>query len=742
MASTLALSMTKWALDVGTKMIKADVRLHNAEVVKDQTSIIFVINHFTRLETMLLPYTIHKHTGLEVWSLAYAGLFKGRIGSYLRSTGTVSTEDPDRDKVIVNSLLRGAHPWIIFPEGRLVKDKKVVDDTGEFEVYSDEGRRPPHTGAAALALRTEFFRHKIQCIHDRPGQKGLQEALDKFGLQSAEEVLNKRTVIVPVNITYFPIRASENIVLRMATRFAKDLNKRALEELSVEGTVLSKDTDIDITLGQPIDVRTYLEAPEYADMMACGLGDLEALEEDDRSRFNDAARLLMQDYMREIYQLTTVNYDHLFATIIRFQDARTFTERAYRNRIYLCARMLHETRRYRMHSILDQTFQGIVYEDSSPKFHNFMALCMKEGVIKRDGDTYIKNFALHRGDVPFHSVRWEEMTEVIANEIEPLNDLVEEIRRVTRMPRFLLSKRIRDIFVDEDQQLFECDYARYYNAELSKGPDVGRPFLLKPMKVRGGVVLAHGYMSAPLEVRALAEYLYQHGYAVYGVRLAGHGTSPEDLAQTPWEQWYESFNRGYAVIKTLTDNIILGGFSTGGCMALIGAARKANKVQSVFSICAPLHIRNYGFRLAPSVVSLNKLLRGMGREGWEYVVNNPENAHINYNRNPMAAMNELAKVIAEMQRSLSSVQVPSLVVQASKDVTVHPTSGQEIFDGLGAAHKKLVVMERDRHGIINGLGREDVFAEVVHFLERAPQHSIAERVSLHEDLDMQEQAAS
>lgn len=741
MASTLALSMTKWALDVGTKMIKADVRLHNAEKVKGNTSIIFVINHFTRLETMLLPYTIHKHTGLEVWSLAYAGLFKGRIGSYLRSTGTVSTEDPDRDKIIVNSLLRGAHPWIIFPEGRLVKDKKVVDDAGEFEVYADEGRRPPHTGAAALALRTEFFRNKIQCLYDRPGQPGLQEALDKFGLQSADEVLGKRTVIIPVNITYFPIRASENIVMRMATRFAKDLNKRALEELSVEGTVLSKDTDIDITLGEPIDVRSYLEAPEYADMMACGLGDLEAIEQDTKSRFNDAARLLMRDFMREIYQLTTVNYDHLFATIIRFQDARTFTERAYRNRIYLCAKMLQETRRYRLHSLLENTYRGIVYEDASPKFHNFMALCIKEGVIKRDGDTYIKNFALNRADVPFHSVRWEEMTKVIANEIEPLTDLVEEIRRVTRMPRFLLSKRIRDIFIEEDQQNFEREYARFYNPELSKGPDVGRPFLLKPMKVRGGVVLAHGYMSAPLEVRALAEYLYQQGYAVYGVRLGGHGTSPEDLAQTTWEQWYESFNRGYAVVKTLTDNIVLGGFSTGGCMALIAAARKANKVQSVFSINAPLHLRNYGFKLAPSVVSLNRLLRGMGREGWEYAANVPENAHINYTRNPMAALNELAKVIAEMQKSLSSVAVPALVIQASKDVTVHPSSGQEIFDGLGGPHKKLVMLERERHGIINGLQREDVFAEVVHFLERAPQHAISERLSMHEDSAGFEQAA-
>lgn len=730
MPSTQALTMTKWALDLASRLIKADVRLHNAEVVKPDEAIIFVVNHFTRLETMLLPYTLYKNTGLEVWSLADGALFKGRIGNYLRSTGTVSTADPDRDKVIVKSLLTGAHPWVIFPEGRMVKDKKVVNLEGEFEIYSDEGRRAPHTGAAALALRAEFFRHKIRCLFDRPGQEGLQEALDKFDIVSVDPVLSKRTVIIPVNITYFPIRATENFIMRMATQYAKDLSKRALEELSVEGTVLSADTDIDITLGQPIDVKEYLQHQDYAEVMACGLHDLKHLEEDSASQFNDAARTLMQHYMRDIYLLTTVNYDHLFSTIIRFQESRTFTERAYRNRIFLCAHALAQSRKYRLHSVLENTYRDIVYEDPSEKFHNFMALCLKEGVIRREGETYIRNFALPQREVPFHSARWEEMTEVIANEVEPLQDLVEEVRQVTSMPRFLLSKRIRDIFIEEDLQRFFEDYARYYSPEFSKGPDVGKPFLLKPMKAKAGVVLAHGYMAAPLEVREFAEYLYHQGYAVYGVRLAGHGTSPEDLAGRKWEEWYESFNRGYAIIKSLTDHIILGGFSTGGCMAMIAAARKQNKVQSVFSVCAPLQLRSYGFRLAPSVASINSMLRGIGRSQstWDYVANEPENAHINYTRNPINGLNELSKVITEMEKALPQVKVPALVLQASKDPTVNPDSARQIFSLLGSEYKKLVVVERARHGIVNGLGREDIFEEVAHFLERAPKHETAEMI--------------
>ncbi|HNR32798.1 MAG TPA: 1-acyl-sn-glycerol-3-phosphate acyltransferase [Candidatus Hydrogenedentes bacterium] len=317
MPSTVALTLSKWVLDLATRLIKANVRLHNTERLTDDMAVVFVVNHFTRLETVLLPYVLHQHTGKEIWALAAAELFVGRIGEFLESTGTVSTRDPDRDTRIVRSLLNGEHPWMIFPEGAMIKDKHVVNARGEFEVYSGNGRRPPHTGPAALALRAEFYRHKIGCLHARPGQQGLAQALEKFALDAAEPALAKRTVIVPVNVTYYPMRAHENLLRRIAERYADNLTPRALEELSVEGTTLAEDTDIDVTLGDPIDVRTYLNAPEYAAMMACGLNDMDDLERDPKSLFQEAVQQVARRYMTAIYRLTTLNLDHVLAAILR-----------------------------------------------------------------------------------------------------------------------------------------------------------------------------------------------------------------------------------------------------------------------------------------------------------------------------------------------------------------------------------------------------------------------------------------
>ena len=98
---------TGFAIKTLSNLSKANIVLHGQENIPDG-SIIFVINHFTRIETFLMPYQIFTLTGVPVWSLADYELFQGAFGNYLEKVGALSTKSPDRDRLID----RGRDFWL------------------------------------------------------------------------------------------------------------------------------------------------------------------------------------------------------------------------------------------------------------------------------------------------------------------------------------------------------------------------------------------------------------------------------------------------------------------------------------------------------------------------------------------------------------------------------------------------------------------------------------------------------
>ncbi|MGW8325799.1 MAG: 1-acyl-sn-glycerol-3-phosphate acyltransferase, partial [Desulfobacterales bacterium] len=160
---------------------KANIRIHEKENIP-VGSVIFVVNHFTRIETLLLPYHIHKLVKIPVWSLADYQFFEGALGTFLEKVGAVSTKNPHRDLLIIKSLLTGEANWIIFPEGRMVKNKKIVEK-GQFMISYAGGKHPPHTGAATLALRTEFYRQRLRIMLDKIPEEA-QRLLESFQIDS------------------------------------------------------------------------------------------------------------------------------------------------------------------------------------------------------------------------------------------------------------------------------------------------------------------------------------------------------------------------------------------------------------------------------------------------------------------------------------------------------------------------------------------------------------------------------
>ena len=246
-------------------------------------------------------------------------------------------------------------------------------------------------------------------------------------------------------------------------------------------------------------------------------------------------------------------------------------------------------------------------------------------------------------------------------------------------------RRLLREFLRLDQQRFAADYAFHRVAGESKPMHIGAPFLLKGFGARTGVLLIHGYMAAPEEVRPLANYLHKHGLTVYACRLWGHGTSPEDLAGRCWEEWLLAVERGYLVLTNCCRDVVLGGFSAGAGLALLAGAGNLPKVRAIFGINPPAKLRRKAARLAPAVMLWNSLVeRIAGEDGKQHFVpNEPENPDINYHRNPISGLNELLEMMERVAEGLKDCQLPALIIQGSDDPVVDPKGSELLYRGTG-----------------------------------------------------------
>ena len=707
---------TGFAVKTLSNLSKADITIHAQEKIP-AGSIIFVINHFTRLETFLMPALIFSLTKVPVWSLADYELFKGAFGSYLEKVGAVSTKNPDRDLLIVKSLLTGEANWIIFPEGRMVKNSKIIEK-GQFMISWAGGKHPPHTGAGTLALRTEFYRQRLRWLSENQPEEA-QYLMDLFQIQSLDSVLDRNTYIVPVNLTYFPIRARENILSKMALRLVDGLPERFVEELMTEGSMLISGVDIDIHFGDPILINDYLRNTAIRK-------DIETAERinfDDpiasKSTLRKKALKLMQRYMADIYGMTAVNLDHIFASMLKLMRFREIDELDFRRRVFLIASLIQEKPGMHLHPGLKEDQIHLLTDDRFGKVKDFITIALEKGNLKKNENGYIKDHAKFSSPYEFHRARIDNPIDVIANATEPLTDLQRTMRRAASQPGFWIKRKVAKYIMEQDIKEFDSDYREFYVKGESKPRDVGRPFIVKGKSKNIGILLSHGYMAAPLEVKGLADFLGRLGYWVYVPRLKGHGTSPDDLATRSYQDWMGSIDHGYAIISSICRKVVVGGFSTGAGLAL-GLAARLNHVAGVFAVAAPMTLMDFSSKFAPAVDIWNRIMDRAYKVGpkKEFVENKPENPHINYLRNPISGVREIERLMRDLEPKLPNLKIPALIVQSRRDPVVDPKGSRKIFEIIGTSEKEYILFNFDRHGILLGDGAEKVYRAIGEFVKQ------------------------
>ena len=281
--------------------------------------------------------------------------------------------------------------------------------------------------------------------------------------------------------------------------------------------------------------------------------------------------------------------------------------------------------------------------------------------------------------------------------------------------------------LDQELNLFDQEYRQYFLEGETKQKSIGKPYLLHNKSSQHGILLIHGLMAAPEEVREWADYLYSIGYTVYAPRMAGHGTSADDLAQRKASEWIASVDRGHEILKSCCEHISIAGFSTGASVALHQAINKPNAFDTLISISAPLKFKKLSTYFAEPVNFWNQLsyfwdesipgkLIKTHRLRKEFATNHADNPHINYLRCPVSSIVQIKQLMKGVYDSFSTITIPTLIIHATNDPKVDVQSSRKILKKIQSKNKQYKEIDFYLHGIVRGEIAKQVFQEVGQFL--------------------------
>ncbi|MFO7752414.1 MAG: alpha/beta fold hydrolase [Desulfobacteraceae bacterium] len=714
-----AFYLSGYALRTFAPFSRARVRIHGQENIPEG-SVLFTANHFTRIETVFLPYYIHSLIKKPIWSIAAAELFKNELlKKVLSSLGAVSTRDPDRYYLITKSLIKGEAAWIVFPEGMMVKNKKLINHD-HFEISRNNEIIRPHTGAATIALRCEFYRERMRrTMAGNPSE--FKRLVDHFDITDPEAVLNQTTWIVPVNITYYPIQPRENIISKIALNIMEMPSQQVIDELMTEGAMLFSGVDVDIRFGRPIDILEYFFHPVIESDLTSG----RKIDFDrnlcSRPVMKTLSADIMKRYLTSVYSMVTINYDHILACLLKHMPPGFQGEDRYllKCRLFLVlAELAGETGIHLHHSLTENQIH-ILSDDRFKRVEDFLQTAVDTGIISISDNRIFKNTGKFTSSHDFHTVRMENPVSVMANEVEPLKGLESLIRNTALKPSEKILDDVQKFLVEKAGTEFALDYKNNYIQGESSPKAIGKPLLFKAEKPKAGILLVHGYMAAPAEMKKLAQYLHARSYTVYVPRLKGHGTSPADLMNTRYNDWIESVEQGHIILRHLCGTVLAGGFSTGAGLAL-DLCTRVSDITAVFAAAPPFRLKDLGANFVPAVNLFNTMMKKARLSGVtkEFVDNNPENPDINYKKNPVAGILQLEKLMAELDGKLAEIDIPALVLQSRKDPVVNPDGTYKLFKKLGSEQKEYFLFDFDRHGILLGKGAQRVYTGIENFLSQ------------------------
>ena len=240
-----------------------------------------------------------------------------------------------------------------------------------------------------------------------------------------------------------------------------------------------------------------------------------------------------------------------------------------------------------------------------------------------------------------------------------------------------------------------------------------------------GVLVVHGFTGSPFEMRLLGEALAARGFAVEGVKLAGHAGSTRELAATTWHDWYRSAEEALDRLRDRVHGkrVAVAGLSMGGLIALELARQHGEALAAICVMSAPLWLPPQAEKFSHVMARL-PLVRALalpklaGSDIRDAEMKRRNRDAVPRAGMPLPALASLVELGAHLRDRLGDVKTPTLLIHSERDHTVPFECMDAIAHRLGTREYRKVVLHESFHVITLDVERDRVFAEVADWVGR------------------------
>jgi carboxylesterase len=230
---------------------------------------------------------------------------------------------------------------------------------------------------------------------------------------------------------------------------------------------------------------------------------------------------------------------------------------------------------------------------------------------------------------------------------------------------------------------------------------------------RVGVLLSHGFTGSPASMVPWGRYLAGLGFGVAVPLLPGHGTTWRELSRTTWADWYGEVERAFEKLRADADQVVVGGLSMGGGLALRLAAERGREVAGVMLVNAAVNTLRKDVLALPVLKLLVPSLAGIAND-----IKKPGVVEHGYSRTPLRAAHSMMTGWKSLRADLPKVTQPLLVFRSVVDHVVDPSSAALIRATVSSRDLTERMLENSYHVATLDNDAPIIFEESAQFVRR------------------------